>query len=163
VDDALANVCLDRSIDLPGVQLRFQDWPGRGVPLVHFALDSDLGPRLAAAFAPRHRVLSVWPRPDVAYQVHAQHLADFLHAFGFERPLLIAEGAGCIAPLLVAAWHADLLGAVLLVAPSLQGARGLRECPPDWRELEQMVYCPLAQRDTFSVEAIEELLLRAAG
>ena len=166
--DEPLRVCLARSVELAGVTLRIQDWPGRGRAIVCFALDGDPAPAQAAAFAPRHRVLSLFARDSVPYQTDATHLLALLRTFGFLTPLLVGIGRGAIAPLLVAAWWPDAVGALLLVAPvhdaepGLLG-RGLRECPPDWDALLALVRCPVRVRDEFSEADVEALLLETAG
>ena len=136
-----------------------------------FALGADLAPVLAAALQPRYRVLSLAPREGVSYQTDAADLEALLSAFGFEQPLLVGEGMGAVAPLLVAAWWPALVGALLLVAPAREAAqgiegRGLRECPPDWDALLALVHCPVRVLDAWSMAEVEELLVlpkRAAG
>jgi len=170
-DDAPLRVCLARTLELTGVSLQFHDWPGLGRAIVCFALGSDLAPVLAAAFAPRYRVLGLAPREGVSYQTDAADLEALLSAFGFEQPLLVGEGVGAVAPLLVAAWWPSLVGALLLVAPAREAAhgiegRGLRECPPDWDALLALVRCPVRVLDAWSMAEVEELLVlpkRAAG
>jgi pimeloyl-ACP methyl ester carboxylesterase len=153
VDDARLRVCLDRSLELAAVELRFRDWPGRGRAIVH--LPDPFNPTslvvdLAASLAPRYRVLSLQPRADVPYQIDADDAAGFLAAFGFERPVLLAEGVGCIAALLVATWHASLVAGVVLVDPKAEAplglaGRGLRECPVDLARLRAGSSTPLIE------------------
>jgi pimeloyl-ACP methyl ester carboxylesterase len=169
-NDTALRVCLSRSLELNAVTLRFQDWPGLGGPLVHFAVDSSqLAVQMADALAPRYRVLCLSAREGVSYQTDAADLRELLLAFGFSSPLLLGEGLGCLAPLLVAAWWPELVGGLLLVAPVRDAApglagRGLKECPPDWDALLALVRCPNRVRDSWSAEDAEALLSgRAAG
>jgi pimeloyl-ACP methyl ester carboxylesterase len=150
-------------LELDSVRLRVRDWPGRRGPLIH--VPDPLGPSdslLAelARLAPRYRVLSVAPRGDSPYQVDAIDLVGLLRQFGFVSPLLVAQGHGCVAALLVAAWHPERVAALVLVeaaqpAPAGESlvARALRECPPDWVSLREGLRCPVLV--TSSVEAIE--------
>jgi pimeloyl-ACP methyl ester carboxylesterase len=167
VDDAPLRVCLERSVALPSVELRFRDWPGFGTPIVHFALGHDLGPEVAAAFAPRFRVLSLLARADVSYQTDAADLLALLRAFGFASPVLVGQGLGAIAPLLVAAWWPELVGALVLAEPpreflpGLEG-RGLLECPPDWECLLATVQCPMRILPTWSIEELGDFMRAGA-
>ena len=107
----------------------------------------------------------------MSYQSDAADLEALLSAFGFEQPLLVGEGMGAVAPLLVAAWWPALVGALVLVAPAREATqgiagRGLRECPPDWDALLALVRCPVRVLDAWSMAEVEELLVlpkRAAG
>jgi pimeloyl-ACP methyl ester carboxylesterase len=140
VDDARLRVCLERSVELSVVCLRVRDWPGRGGPIVHLPDPFGASPlivELASALAPRYRVLSLEPRADVSYVDDASDLASFLRVFGFEHAVLVAEGVGCAAARVVAAWHPELLAGLVLVEPrytadaaGLRG-RGLRDCRLD--------------------------------
>jgi pimeloyl-ACP methyl ester carboxylesterase len=144
-------VCLARSLDLPGICLQFRDWPGHGGPVIHFPdpfAASPLIASVAADLAPRFRVLSLAPRSDVPYQADALDVSTFLDAFGFDHPVVLAEGIGCVAALLAATWHPHRVAALLLVEPSaatprpgLPG-RGLRECPPDLAALRAALSVP---------------------
>jgi pimeloyl-ACP methyl ester carboxylesterase len=155
--DPLRGVCLDRSLELAGICLRYRDWPGHGGPVVHLpdplapsppAAPSPLIASLAADIAPRYRVLSLAPRPDLPYQADALDLANFLDAFGFDHPVLLAEGTSCVAALVVATWHPRLVAGLVLVSPQSQPAeaglrgRGLRECPPDLATLRAALTIP---------------------
>jgi pimeloyl-ACP methyl ester carboxylesterase len=167
VDDRVPRVCLSRSVET-SAQLHFEDWPGHGRAIVHFNLGSSLAPELAADFAPRYRVLSLRARAEAPYQGDAEDLARLLRVFGFERPLLVGDGAGALAPLLVAAWWPVLAGAVLLIAPVREAAsglgpagRGLRECPLDWEATCALVQCPLRVVEEFGPTQVEELLAAA--
>jgi pimeloyl-ACP methyl ester carboxylesterase len=168
VDESLSKVCLDRTLELPGVELRFHDWPGRERAIVCFAPGHELGPEIADAFAPRDRVLSLTPRPDVSYQTDAADLLGLLRAFGFVAPVLVGHGEGCIAPLLLTAWWPSLVGELVLVEPrrdapaGLEG-RGLRECPPDWDALLALVRCRVRVLEQWSIDALREFLRGPAG
>jgi pimeloyl-ACP methyl ester carboxylesterase len=152
--------------ELAPTELHFRDWPGFGGPLIHipdpFAA-SDLAERIAAALAPRVRAISLEPRPDVSYQTDAEDLRGFLNTFGFPQPVLLGEGYGCVAPLLVALWHPTLVAGVVLVTPvttppcGLTGlaARGLRECPLDWSTVSQSLACPLLVQEHLAIDAVE--------
>lgn len=144
---------LERTLELPEVRLRLRDWPGRAGPLVHvpdpLAPQDTLVEALAAALAPRWRILSVQPRGASPYQVDAADLLAVLDQFGFETPVLVAEGLGCVAALLVAAWHVRRVAGLVLVeptcaAPLTEGLprRALLDCPPDWPALRRAVSCP---------------------
>jgi pimeloyl-ACP methyl ester carboxylesterase len=111
---------------------------------------------LAAAFAPACRVLSIEPRGGQPYQVQAADVRATLEQFGFDQPaaVLIGEGLGCVAALLVAAWHPGLVSQLVLVEPTHAAphdhersveARALHECPPDWPALRNAVGCPVLE------------------
>jgi pimeloyl-ACP methyl ester carboxylesterase len=157
-------ICLERTIALASVELRFRDWPGFGRPIVHFAHTPVLALDLAQQFAPRYRVLSLLPRDGVSYQADAMDLRSFLRAFGFEAPVVVGDGHGAVAALLVAAWWPSEVGALALVSPERHEAdaglagRGLRECPPDWDALLAMVRCPV-----FTLEELRERLRTGAA
>jgi pimeloyl-ACP methyl ester carboxylesterase len=154
-DDPL-RVCLDRRIELDNVRLRVRDWPGRAGPLVHvpdplFLTDS-LVDGLAAALAPRYRVLSVSSRGDAPYQVDVVDLVGVLSQFGFRTPVLVGERLGCVAALVAAAWYPDRVAGLILVDPvhdpprsETVAARVLRDCPPDWSRLHAAVRCPILE------------------
>jgi pimeloyl-ACP methyl ester carboxylesterase len=103
---------------------------------------------LAVVLAPRYRALSLALRTDVPYQGDALDVANFLDAFGFEHPVLLAEGTSCVAALLVATWYPRLVAGIVLVAAQSRPAeaglpgRGLRECPPDLVALRAAVTVP---------------------
>ncbi|HEY2593157.1 MAG TPA: alpha/beta hydrolase, partial [Chloroflexota bacterium] len=128
-----------------------RDWPGLGPSLVHVPdplTPSRLAEGLAAQLAPTYRVLSVAPRAGAPYQLAAADLAGVLCQFGFEQPVLIGEGLGCLPVVIVAAWHPERVGRVILVGPTCAAplrdgieARALRECPPDWPALLRSVTC----------------------
>jgi pimeloyl-ACP methyl ester carboxylesterase len=122
---------------------------------------------LAAALAPRYRVLSVTPRGESPYQVDAVDLVGVLRQFGFVSPVLVGERLGCVVALLVGAWYPDRVAALILVdaaytAPSAETieARALRDCPPDWPRLRQAVRCPVLELSSaaFSIAAVEAFL-----
>jgi pimeloyl-ACP methyl ester carboxylesterase len=124
------------------------------------AIFGTLGPTLA----PDYRVLSVEPRPGQPYQVQAMDLLGTLDQFGLERPVLIGERLGCVAAVLVAAWHPGRIARLVLIdatfaAPSSFDnleARALRDCPPDWPSLRAAVQCPVVER-RWNTEAIDNL------
>jgi pimeloyl-ACP methyl ester carboxylesterase len=105
---------------------------------------------LARRLAPRCRLLSLEPREEQPYQVAAADLLGVLDQFGFPKPALVGEGRGCVAAVLVAAWHPDRVGKLVLIDPSHAAAesesveaRALRDCPPDWSSLLEAVRCPV--------------------
>ncbi|HEX8968999.1 MAG TPA: alpha/beta hydrolase [Chloroflexota bacterium] len=105
---------------------------------------------LAGALAARYRVISLSPRRETAYQVAGNDVLGMLQQFGFAAPVLAAEGLGCAAALIVAAWYPGRVAGVALIdatysAPpgdSLE-ARALRDCPPDWPGLIRQIRCPV--------------------
>ncbi len=160
--DAALRVTLSRTVELPPVALRFDEWPGYGGAVVCFACEA--AESLAEVLAPRWRVVNLHAREDVTYQQDAADLQALLRTIGLERPLLIGQGMFAIAPLLVAAWWPELLGALLLVSPDLNSfTRGVRECPPDRDALLALVRCPVRVLDAFSLTEAEQLLSGAAG
>ncbi len=145
---------LDRIVDLAGVSLRLIEWPGLAGPLVHVpdprSPDHTLVGQFAETLAPRYRVLSLTPRGDSAYQVDAADLLATLDQFGFATPVLLAEGLGCVAAVLLAAWHTGRVAGLVLVDPIYDplfsdglAARALQDCPPDWPALRRAIACPV--------------------
>jgi pimeloyl-ACP methyl ester carboxylesterase len=107
---------------------------------------------LAAALAPRYRVLSVTPRGESPYQVDAVDLVAVLRQFGFVAPVLVGERLGCVVALLVGAWYPERVAGLILVDAEFATppgdsteARALRDCPPDWPRLRQAVRCPVLE------------------
>jgi pimeloyl-ACP methyl ester carboxylesterase len=107
---------------------------------------------LAAQFGPAWRVLSIKPRDRQPYQVQAADVRATIEQFGFSEPVLLGERLGCVAALLVAAWHPELISRLVLVDPiyaappeyeSTLEARALRDCPPDIPTLRKSVRCPV--------------------
>ena len=152
--DALRGVCLERTIELDNVRLSVRDWPGLGRAIVHSP--DPLSPRSVidrlAALAPTHRVLSLAPRAGLAYQVTALDLVGVLNQFGFVRPVLVGEGLGCVSVALVAAWHPECAGGLVLVDATCEPpphdsleARALRDCPPDWAALRSRWRCTVLE------------------
>jgi pimeloyl-ACP methyl ester carboxylesterase len=151
-------VCLERSVEIEGARLRLRDWPGFSGPLVH--LPDPLSPGevvvegLAAQFAPAFRVVSVEPRAGQPYQVQTSEVLATLDQFGFLRPVLIGEGLGCVAALVLAAWHPSAVSGLVLidaiyVAPAEHAdrveARAIKDCPPDWTALRSAVQSPILE------------------
>jgi pimeloyl-ACP methyl ester carboxylesterase len=174
VQDRRLRVCLERTIELAEVRLRLRDWPGLAGPLVHvpdpLVVDHGLVQALAEALTPGFRVLSLEPRGASPYQVDACDLLALLDQFGFATPVLIAEGLGCVAALLVAAWYTDRVAGLVLVepvyAPPLADgvpARALRDCPPNWPSLRGAVQCAVLEVPrTAAVEDLERFLAQLA-
>jgi pimeloyl-ACP methyl ester carboxylesterase len=171
VDDRRLRVCLERTIELAEVRLRLRDWPGFAGPIVHvpdpLSADATLVEAVAAALAPRFRVLSLEPRAASPYQVHAADLLAALDQFGFETPVLVAEGLGCVAALLVAAWHTRRVAGLVLIDPTYDpplsdgiAARAVKDCPPDWGALRRAVTCAVLvlQRSSAAVAGVAEFL-----
>jgi pimeloyl-ACP methyl ester carboxylesterase len=110
---------------------------------------------LAAALAPRYRVLSVSSRGDVPYQVDAVDLIGVLSQFGFRTPVLVGERLGCVTALVAAAWYPDRVRGLILVEPLFDArpaetlaARALGDCPPDVARLRAAVRCFVLERTT---------------
>jgi pimeloyl-ACP methyl ester carboxylesterase len=110
---------------------------------------------LAAALAPRYRVLSVSSRGDVPYQVDAVDLVGVLSQFGFRTPVLVGERLGCVTALLAAAWYPERVAGLILVEPVFEArpadtlaARALAECPPDVARLRAAVRCAVLEPTT---------------
>ncbi len=171
MDDRRLRVCLDRAIELPEVVLQLRDWPGQAGPLVH--VPDPLSPAesvvddIAAALAPAYRVLSVRPRGGSPYQVDAADLLAAVDAFGFVKPVFVAERLGCVAALLVCAWRAKGVDGLVLIEPAYEPppgnsleARALRQCPPDWRALRAAVDCAVLvlARSSSVVRDLKEFL-----
>jgi pimeloyl-ACP methyl ester carboxylesterase len=101
--------------------------------------------------APRCRVVSVHPRPGIPYQTGVTDLVGVVRQFGFEHPVVLGEGAGCVTAVLLAAWYPEHAGGLILVRAALQlvgesiEARALRACPPDWTALRAAVRCPMIE------------------
>lgn len=123
---------------------------------------------LAAALAPRFRVLSIRPRAERPYQVNVDDLEGVLNQFGFEHIVLVAEGQSCASALLLAAWYPHRVSTLVLVDPDIGPpagdsltARSLRECPPDWPRLRELASCSIVELAGDSptlAPAIERLL-----
>jgi pimeloyl-ACP methyl ester carboxylesterase len=124
---------------------------------------------LGAAFGPGYRVLSIEPRSGQPYQVQAADVLATLDQFGFLSPVLIGERLGCVAALLIAAWHPDRVASLVLVDPTYTAppehassveARALRDCPPDWPSLHAAVHCPVLvlHWDDAGVERLQTFL-----
>jgi len=150
----LRGVHLERTVELAEVRLRLREWPGLAGPLVHvpdpLTADDSLVLALAEALAQRYRVLSVTPRGASPYQVDAADLMAVLDQFGFASPVLVGEGLGCVAALLVAAWYVGRVAGLVLIEPTYTvppldclEARALSDCPPDWTSLRRTVECPV--------------------
>jgi len=136
-------------------------------PLVH--VPNPLRPSpfvdtLASMVGPEYRVLSIGLRNACAYQVQADHITGVLAQFGFAAPVLVGEGLGSAAALLVAAWSPGGVGALILVDAVYQAegetlaARALRECPPDVTLLRQAIRCRVLET-TASADEIKAFLL----
>jgi pimeloyl-ACP methyl ester carboxylesterase len=155
VDDWRRRVCLERTVEMPAAHLRLRDWPGRAGPLVHvpdpLSPDDRLVEALAADLAPKYRVLSLVPRGASPYQVDAADLLALLDQFGFEAPVVVAEGFGSVAALLVAAWQPGRVAGLVLIEPTYDdpppsaglAGRALRDCPPDAASLRNSILCPV--------------------
>jgi pimeloyl-ACP methyl ester carboxylesterase len=171
-DDHL-RVCLERTVELEAVRLRLRDWPGLNGPLVHVpdpvSPDDQVVGALAARLAPRFRVLSLEPRAEFGYQVDTADLLGMLDQFGFEAAVLVGERLGGLTALLVAAWHPDYVGRLILIDPTCEAppiecvaAHALRDCPPDWASLQQAIRCPVLELawDASAPQRVEEFLRR---
>ncbi len=163
--DPLRGTCLTRSVDLD-VCISLRDWPGISGPVVHLPdpfVSSSFVDDLAGRIAPQFRVLSISPRPHAPYQLTASDLVQVLDQFGFETPILVGEGLGCLPSLLVAAWHPERVHGLVLVSKRCEApqdsieARALRDCPPDWDALFARVTCPRVEAT--SVERVEAFVL----
>jgi pimeloyl-ACP methyl ester carboxylesterase len=175
VDDRRLRVCLERTVELEGARLRLRDWPGRRGPLVHlpdlFSNAASAIDALADALAPRYRLLSLHPRGASPYQVDAIDALASLDQFGFERPILVGEGLGCLPALLLAAWHVGRLAGLVLIDAACEpppvdslAAAALRDCPPDWPALRTAVVCPVLElrRAALAVGELETFLAQLA-
>jgi pimeloyl-ACP methyl ester carboxylesterase len=131
-----------------------RDWPGFDGPLLHLpdpliVEPSPLIERVAALVAPRWRVLSITPRPNVPYQVQLTDIVGVLDQFGCVDASLVAEGTACVTALLLATWYPHHVGRLVLVQPGCAAegdsleARALRDCPPDLSRLRLELGCPL--------------------
>ncbi|MGI9145039.1 MAG: hypothetical protein ACR2IK_00565 [Chloroflexota bacterium] len=156
MDDWRLRVCLERTIELPEVDLQLRDWPGAVGPLVHvpdpLSPDDSIVNGLAEALAPGYRVVSVKPRGASPYQVDAADLLALLDQFGFATPVVVAERLGCLAALLISAWHAGRVAGLVLIDPIFEPpaggsieARAVRDCPPNWAVLRAAVQCPVLE------------------
>jgi pimeloyl-ACP methyl ester carboxylesterase len=156
VDDAF----LERELELAPVRLRFRDWPGQQGPLVLVA-QPETALRVAAGLWPRYRLLSLEPRADVGYASLAEDLLAFLSAFGFESPVVVGDGPLGLAVVLAAVWQPSLVaGVALLDAPQHVPPRRPGECAAELATLLPLVQCPLLSLETFSMEAVADLMAR---
>jgi pimeloyl-ACP methyl ester carboxylesterase len=165
--DPRLRTALERTLDLGPARLRLRDWPGRGGPLVHAPDPSSptegLITAIATAFAPELRVLSLAPRTERPYQQHALDLLALLDQFGFQTPLLVGEGRGCLAALLIAAWIPSRVRAVVLVQPSSSAppdglfGLSLADGPSDIAALRQRLRCPSLDLLVSDSQAVRQL------
>ena len=137
-----------------------------GGPLVHLPdpTHGSVIEVLAAALAPRFRVLSIHPRADRPFQVQVDDLEGVLTQFGFEHIVLAAEGLSCTSALLLAAWYPRRVAAMALIDPDLRPptgdsltARSLRECPPDWPRLRELARCTIVELAGDSPSLVSEI------
>jgi pimeloyl-ACP methyl ester carboxylesterase len=90
----------------------------------------------------------------VPYQGSAVDVAGVIRQFGFESPVLLGEGLGCVSALLLGAWYPEHVGRLILAAAkwhvsgeSLE-ARALSDCPPDLQALRRRVQCQVTEVDS---------------
>jgi len=123
---------------------------------------------LAWRCAPVYRVLSIEPRTGQPYQVQAADVLGTLDQFGFESPILVGERLGCVAALVLAAWHPGRVARLALIDPTYAAppaygsaveARALRDCPPDWPSLRSAVQCPMLELRWTEAAAEQDLQL----
>jgi pimeloyl-ACP methyl ester carboxylesterase len=108
---------------------------------------------LAAYFAPEYRVLSISPRPGQPYQTQMGDVLATLDQFGFDEPIVVGERLGCVAALLLAAWHPGRAARLVLIAATFAAlshwdsveARALRDCPPNMTTLRAAIQGPLLE------------------
>jgi pimeloyl-ACP methyl ester carboxylesterase len=177
-DEDRLRVCLERTIELEGLRMRVREWPGRRGPVVHVPdprglVDDAVIESLAASLAPRYRVLSLRARRHPStYQVDAADVLALLDTFGFRAPVLVGEGLGCVAALLVGAWYPGRVAGLVLVrpryaAPPSEGVRSLAllDCPPDLPRLRARITCPVLVEDSVAavVQGIGRFLDTACG
>jgi pimeloyl-ACP methyl ester carboxylesterase len=98
---------------------------------------------LAEALAPDWRVLLLEPRPTTPAQVI--DIVSLLDVFGFQHPVLIAEGPAAHVALLLAVWYPSSLAGLVLVDP---------DGPPDTGS----VACPALVVPTPALDAIRDFL-----
>lgn len=131
------------------------------------ASSNSLAEALAAALAPRYRVVSVAPRGDAPVQADAVDLMAVLRQFGFSASVLVGERVGAVSVTLLAAWYPDLVAALILVdatshPPLEEGvrARALRDSPPDRTRLQAALRCPVLEvsADALDLNAVEAFL-----
>jgi pimeloyl-ACP methyl ester carboxylesterase len=185
-DDDRLRVCLERTVELEGLQLRVRDWPGRRGPVIHVPdptvrLGSSVVDTLAAMLPPRYRVLSLQPRDLGTYQLDAADLLAMLDTLGFRAPVFVGERLGCVAALVVAAWYPGRVAGLVLVdplyaAPPADAVRGhatndagpladdvrslaLVDCPPDWARLRARILCPVLETSSALVATETRLFL----
>jgi pimeloyl-ACP methyl ester carboxylesterase len=177
-DDDRLRVCLERTIELEGLRMRVREWPGRRGPVVHVPdpvglVQDAVIDSLAVSVAPRYRVLSLRARGNPStYQVDAADVLALLDTFGFRAPVLVGEGLGCVAALIVAAWYAERVAGLVLVsprsaAPPSETVRSLAllDCPPDLPRLHARITCPVLVEDSVAalVQGIGRFLDTVCG
>ena len=92
----------------------------------------------------------------VPYQVGALDLLGVITQFGFEHPVLVGEGVGCVTALTLAAWYPEHVDRLILVTPKWEAAgdsvsveaQALRDCPPDARALRRHLRCQVTEAQT---------------
>jgi pimeloyl-ACP methyl ester carboxylesterase len=120
-------VRLDRDVELPGLWLHFQDWPGERGPIICLPGQTANGRTfggLASALAPEWRVMaldprgrgrSAKPRHGYGYQVHVADTMALLDLFGFEHVVLAGHSYGAVIGLLIAAWYPERVAGLILI------------------------------------------------
>jgi pimeloyl-ACP methyl ester carboxylesterase len=95
-------------------------------------------------------------------------ILGFLDQFGLDKPVLIGERLGCVAALLLTAWHSGRIARLVLIDATFAAeshrdspeARALRDCPPDWSSIRAAVKCPIVEVrwDTATVDNLKQYL-----
>ena len=120
-------VRLDRDVELRGLRLHFQDWPGERGPVICLPGQTSNGRAfdgLASALAPEWRVLALDPRGrgqsakpkhGYGYQVQVADTMAMIDLIGFEHVVLAGHSFGAIIGLLIAAWFPERVAGLIMV------------------------------------------------
>ncbi len=115
------------SVDIDGIKIAFNYWPGRGTPIVciHGLTASSMSfIGLANSFAGRHSVLAIDLRgrgnsdkPDAPYGMaqHARDVAAVLRAFGAESYVVVGHSMGAYIATALAAQEPDLVAGLIML------------------------------------------------
>ncbi len=121
------SVRLDRDVDLCGLRLHLQDWPGAGGPVICLPGQTASGRSfdgLASALQPEWRVIAVdprgrgrsgKPRHGYGYQLQVADTMALMDQLGFDRVVLVGHSFGAVIALIVAAWYPERVDALVLI------------------------------------------------
>jgi hypothetical protein len=128
---------LEREVVLAPIRLAVREWPGHRGPLLITEPGALPDP---SRLAPRWRILSLTPRPNIPLHVRAWDVLGVLDQFGFLRPVLL----GGLPALLLGAWFPHRVAGLVLIDPVLSSNEPeLVDCQPDLAALRARLACPV--------------------